>query len=100
MGVTSGLRNIKLGGSPERRANRLSIVDSGALKKHVAFARNTPRVSGTRILEKRNSLQMSQVFPFPYIGNQMGLAFQGFYERDRRTGKVVGFPHLVHACTN
>src|SRR5262249_27671315 len=53
-----------------------------------------------RILEKRNSLQMSQVFPFPYIGNQMGLAFQGFYERDRRTGKVVGFPHLVHACTN
>jgi hypothetical protein len=25
---------------------------------------------------------MSQVFPFAYIGDQMGLAIQGFYERD------------------
>jgi hypothetical protein len=32
----------------------------------------------TRILEKRNSLQMNQVFPFPYTGHQTGLAFQGF----------------------
>ena len=36
-------------------------------------------IDPARILEKRNSLQMSQVFPFPYIGDQMGLAFQGFY---------------------
>jgi uncharacterized protein len=49
--------------------------------------------ASARILEKRNSLQMSQVFPFSYIGNQMGLAFQGFYKRDRRTGKVDGCPH-------
>jgi hypothetical protein len=28
---------------------------------------------------------MSQVFPFPYLGDQMGLAFQGFYERGRFT---------------
>jgi len=38
---------------------------------------------------------MSQVFPFPYIGDQMSLAFQGFYKRDRRTGKVTGFPHQL-----
>ena len=30
-------------------------------------------------LEKQTSLQMSQVFPFPCIGDQLGLAFQGFY---------------------
>src|ERR1700757_1978950 len=40
---------------------------------------------------------MSLVFPFPYIGNQMGLAFQGFYERDRRTGKVNG-SHTNSTC--
>ena len=45
-----------------------------------------------RILEKQNRLQMSQVFPFPCIGDQMSLAFQGFYKRDRSTGKVTGFP--------
>ena len=28
---------------------------------------------------------MSQVFPFPYIGDQMDLAFQGFCERGRFT---------------
>src|ERR1700745_3796920 len=50
----------------------------------------------TRILEKRNLLQMSQVFPFPYIGDQMGLAFQGFYKRDRRTGKVIGLPPQLY----
>jgi len=29
----------------------------------------------------------------------MGLAFQGFYKRDRRAGKVIEFPHqlFVHA---
>jgi hypothetical protein len=41
-----------------------------------------------RILEKQNSLQMSQVFSFARIGDQMGLAFQGFYKRDRRTDKL------------
>src|SRR5690349_22411713 len=50
----------------------------------------------TRILEKRNLLQMSQIFPFPYIGDQMGLAFQGFYKRDRRTGKVIGLPPQLY----
>ena len=35
---------------------------------------------------------MSQVFPFPCIGDQMSLAFQEFYKRDRSTGKVTGFP--------
>src|SRR6516165_3935066 len=34
-----------------------------------------------RILEKQNQLQMSQVFPFPCIEDQTGLAFQGFYKR-------------------
>ena len=33
----------------------------------------------TRILEKQNSLRVSQVFTFACIGDQMGLAFQGFY---------------------
>src|SRR6516162_6285089 len=32
-----------------------------------------------RILEKQNRLQMSQVFPFSCIDDQMGVAFQGFY---------------------
>src|SRR5262249_9273732 len=49
--------------------------------------------TATRILEKQNRLQMSQVFPFSCIDDQTGLAFQGFYERDRGTGKVIGFPH-------
>ena len=61
-----------------------------------AVVSRIPLHADTRILEKRNSLQMSQVFPFPYISNQMGLAFQGFYERDRRTGKVVGLPHQLY----
>ncbi len=39
---------------------------------------------------------MSQVFPFACIGDQMSLAFQGFYKRDRRTGKVTGFPHQLY----
>ena len=31
----------------------------------------------------------------------MGLAFQGFYERDRGTGEVTGFPHqYVNARTD
>ena len=33
----------------------------------------------TRILEKQNRLQMSQVFPLRYIDEPMGLAFQEFY---------------------
>ena len=32
-----------------------------------------------RILEKQNRLQMSQVFSFSCIDDQMGVAFQGFY---------------------
>jgi len=31
-----------------------------------------------RILEKQNRLQMSQVFPFSCIDDQMGVVFQGF----------------------
>jgi|SRR5215469_3586628 len=57
---------------------------------------NLKKESASRILEKRNSLQMSQVFRFPYIGDQRGVAFQGFYKRDRRTGKVIGFPHQLY----
>src|SRR6516225_4922812 len=34
-----------------------------------------------RILEKQNRLQMSQVFPFSCIDDQMGVVFQGFYKR-------------------
>src|SRR5262249_52160651 len=50
-----------------------------------------------RILEKQNSLQMSQVFPFPCIGDQMGLAFQGFYKRDRKkTDKATTFPDQLY----
>ena len=49
----------------------------------------------SRILEKQNRLQMSQVFPFSCIDDQMGVAFQGFYERERGTGKVTGFPHRL-----
>jgi hypothetical protein len=49
----------------------------------------------SRILEKQNRLQMSQVLPFSCIDDQMGVAFQGFYERDRGTGKVTGFPHQL-----
>jgi hypothetical protein len=44
-------------------------------------------------------LQMSQVFPLPYIDDPMCLAFQGFYERDRATGKVAGFPHRLYTRT-
>ena len=40
---------------------------------------------------------MSQVFPFPYIGDQMGLAFQGFYKRERRTGKVIGLSPQLYS---
>ena len=36
-----------------------------------------------RILEKQNRLQMSQVFPFSCIDDQMGVVFQGFYKRGR-----------------
>jgi len=52
-----------------------------------------------RILERQNRLQMSRVSPFPCIDDQMGLAFQGFYKRDRGTGKVTEFPHqlFMHA---
>jgi hypothetical protein len=39
---------------------------------------------------------MSQVFPCPRIGDQMSFAFQGFYERDRRTAKVNAFPHQLN----
>jgi len=39
---------------------------------------------------------MSQVFVFPRIGDQMGLAFQGFYKLDRRTAKVIGLPHHLY----
>jgi hypothetical protein len=39
---------------------------------------------------------MSQVFPLPYIDDPMYLAFQGFYERDRATGKVAGFHHRLY----
>jgi hypothetical protein len=52
-----------------------------------------------RILEKQDSLQMSQVFPFSCIGDQMGFAFQGFYKRDPRTGKVIRFPHHLYVQT-
>ena len=48
-----------------------------------------------RILEKQNRLQMSQVFSVACIDDQMGVAFQGFYERDQGTGKVTGFPHQL-----
>src|SRR6516165_4387062 len=30
----------------------------------------------------------------------MGVAFQGFYERDRGTGKITGFPPIVNARTD
>jgi hypothetical protein len=49
-----------------------------------------------RILEKQNSLQMSQVFSLACFGAQMGLAFQGFYKRDRKTGKVNVFPRQLY----
>src|SRR6516164_1416347 len=48
-----------------------------------------------RILEKQNRLQMSEVFSVSCIDDQMGVAFQGFYERDRGTGKITGFPHQL-----
>jgi|SRR6516165_4961443 len=52
--------------------------------------------SMARILEKQNRLQMSQVFPLRYIDEPMGLAFQGFYERDRGTGKTAELPHRLY----
>jgi hypothetical protein len=50
----------------------------------------------SRILEKQNWLQMSQVFMFAYVGDQMVLAFQGFYKRDRRRAKVIGLPDRLN----
>src|SRR4029077_10028792 len=55
--------------------------------------------NAARILEKQNRLQMSQVFPLPYIDDPMCLDFQGFYERDRATGKVAGFHHRLYTRT-
>jgi hypothetical protein len=57
----------------------------------------TPYLS--RILEKQNRLQKSQVSPFSCTDDQMGLAFQGFYKRDRETDKVTDFPQqlFMHA---
>jgi len=40
-------------------------------------------------------LQMSQVFPFRASMIKWAFAFQGFYERDRGTGKVTELPHQL-----
>jgi hypothetical protein len=53
----------------------------------------------SRILEKQSSLQMSQVFPFPCIGDQMGFAFQGFYKRDQEPIKQLD-SHTTCTCTH
>ena len=42
-----------------------------------------------RILEKQNRLQMTQVFPFSCIDDQMGVVFQGFYKRGRFTQAML-----------
>jgi hypothetical protein len=106
-----GMEGWKVGSPPRQR--RLSKFLSGAGGRPVpsaprqaieALSGRTKLVSivgSSRILEKQNSLQMSQVFSFARIGGQMGLAFQGFYKRDRRTDKLSGFPRQIeHAHTN
>ena len=77
------------------RCKDLKVV-LGAAPIEIGFSQESKR---SRILEKQNSLQMSQVFPFPCIGDQMGFAFQGFYKRDPRTGKVIRFPHHLYMQT-
>ena len=64
--------------------------------KGTGAGRHSTQDHPTRILEKQNTLQMSQVFPFACIGDQMGLAFQGFYKRDRGSGKVTKFPRQLN----
>jgi hypothetical protein len=44
-------------------------------------------VKSLESLKSKIDCKMSQVFPFSCIDDQMGLAFQGFYERDRGTLK-------------
>ena len=42
---------------------------------------------------------MSRIFFISASRGCMGLAFQGFYGRDRRRGKVIGFPQHHQALT-
>ena len=53
----------------------------------------------TRILEKQNRLQMSQVFSVPVHQPSDGLAFQGFYRAGPRNLRVPDF-HISCTCTH
>ena len=46
-------------------------------------------MAATRILEKQNRLQMSQIFPFSCIDDQMRVVFQGFYKQGRFTQAML-----------
>jgi hypothetical protein len=50
-----------------------------------------------RILEKQNSLQMSQVFPFPCIGDQMALLFKDSISGTEEAVKLSD-PHTNCTC--
>jgi len=54
-----------------------------------AISDSKQQIDLARILEKQNSLQMSQVLPFACIGDQIDLAFQGFYKRGRFTQAML-----------
>jgi hypothetical protein len=70
----------------EERVTPKNSQLAAALRVAMKMGRR-PRCSSvtyrSRILEKQNSLQMSQVFSLACFGAQMGLAFQGFKSKNQ-----------------
>jgi hypothetical protein len=64
------------------------LPPSGALLL-LEHAQNPVLDPSSRILEKQNRVQTSQVFLFRSVDDQLGLAFQGFYKQGHFTQSTL-----------